>query len=146
MESHELYQEIILDHHHNPRCRGVLCGADASSSLLNPLCGDTVTVSIKLAGTERIESLQFTGKGCSLSQASASMMSELCNGKTLSEASELLTSFSALMSGTVDQHQKEHLGDALALEGVRKFAARIRCVMLAWEALAKCIEEVRVNP
>ncbi|MCB0320571.1 MAG: SUF system NifU family Fe-S cluster assembly protein [Bdellovibrionales bacterium] len=135
----ELYQELIIDHYKNPRCRGSVDCPNAQCSLLNPLCGDEVKV--QLAVREgRIAKVRFTGKGCSISQASASMMSELCEGKSVDEAQELVHCFTLMMRDQIDGDDLVRLGDAASLQGVRRFAARIRCAMLGWEALERCIQ------
>ncbi|RIL10196.1 MAG: SUF system NifU family Fe-S cluster assembly protein [Proteobacteria bacterium] len=141
MSLDELYQEVILDHYKNPRCRGCLAKSDASSALYNPLCGDKVELSVAVKDG-KVNEIAFSGQGCSISQASASMMSELCKGKTLEEASRRLSEFRALMRGDKKEEELVQLGDVVALGGVRKFSARVKCAMLAWEALEKCMQEL----
>ncbi|MCI5065851.1 SUF system NifU family Fe-S cluster assembly protein [bacterium] len=147
MSSEELYQELIIDHYKNPRSYGVLDTPDAECSLLNPLCGDEITVTMSADG-KAIESIRFSGKGCSISQASASMMTELCRGRSCEEALERLNLFSKMMKKEITEKELEELGDAAALQGVAKFAARIKCAMLPWDALAQCIKKVhqKVSP
>ena len=139
MTVEELYQEVLLDHYKHTRCHGCVHAPTAETELFNPLCGDRVAVSVKLEDG-RLVDVAFSGQGCAISQASASMMSELCHGKTVDEIHALGDEFRNLMRGEKDADTCENLGDAAALVGVRKFSARIRCVMLAWEALEKCLE------
>lgn len=143
MSLDELYQELLLDHFKHPRCQGCLADPSSHSHVFNPLCGDQIALTIKSDG-RNLNDLAFTGHGCSISQASASMMAELCKGKTLQEARTLLDAFRSLMRGEEPQN-KELLGDVLALEGVRKFSARIKCALLGWEALERCLEEADPN-
>jgi len=142
MSIDDLYQEVILDHFRRPRCRGCVTHPDADSALYNPLCGDQINVGIKL-NQSVIEEIAFQGQGCSISQASASMMSELCRGKTIEEVDKLCAMFRELMRGERSADQLPELGDAVSLEGVRKFSARVKCAMLAWEAIANCVEEIK---
>lgn len=141
MSLDELYQELLLDHFKHPRCSGTLAKPDASSALRNPLCGDEVKLTLAVdAG--KITEIKFTGHGCSISQASASMMSELLKDQTVASARQALSAFQGLMQGN-DNLDIGILGDAAALAGVRKFSARIRCALLAWEALENCLKQVK---
>jgi len=144
MELDDLYQELILDHHKHPRGRGTIIAPDGQESLFNPLCGDEVRVSIKQkVGAESLEQVAFDGQGCSISQASASMMSELCQGQSIEKAHELVQLFTKMMKGEASSEEIKELGDAVSLEGVQKFAARIKCAMLAWEAMEKCLGQLK---
>ena len=147
-----LYQELIIDHYKNPRCQGTLECPDAQCALLNPLCGDEVSVQIELSAdssagsaasssesSSEISRVRFHGKGCSISQASASMMSELCEGKSVEDARSLVSTFTLMLKDQLDEEELVQLGDAASLQGVKKFAARIKCAMLGWEALEKCL-------
>lgn len=139
----ELYQELILDHSKHPRCTGCIQNATCCHSMQNPLCGDKVELFVEIGGNDReqrVENIAFLGKGCSISQASASMMTSLCKGKPISEVSKLCAKFRSMMSGELKSDEVPELGDAAALKGVRKFTARIRCALLAWEVLNRCIE------
>ena len=138
----ELYQEVILDHYKHPRCHGCLSAPQAQSSLYNPLCGDHITIELTVENG-RVAQIAFSGKGCSISQAAASMMSSICEGQSIVEVEKFLNKFRALMRGEVGQSECAELGDAVALEGVRKFSARVKCAMLAWEALERCLSEVQ---
>lgn len=140
MSLDELYQELLLDHFKHPRCCGVVPQPDAASALRNPLCGDEVKLSLSIKNGV-VSEIAFSGHGCSISQASASMMSDLVKGKTVAAVRQAIRSFQSLMQGN-DQLDISTLGDAAALAGVRKFSARIRCALLAWEALENCLGQL----
>ena len=142
MSLDDLYQEVILDHFRKPRCQGCVSNPSGEATLFNPLCGDQISLSLKLEG-EKIQDLGFTGHGCSISQASASMMADACRGKDVSIARSLGEDFKAMMRGEKKAEDLPDLGDAAALEGVRKFSARVKCALLAWEALEKCLEQAK---
>ena len=137
----DLYQELILDHHKNPRCRGKIEDADARSVLFNQLCGDEVELEIKVEG-DLVSDIRFVGNGCAISQASASMLGEICKGKKIEDVRGQLANFIEMMKGKKKNSEDGELGDAQALEGVRRFPTRIRCAMLAWEALDKCLAKL----
>jgi len=139
VELDELYREIILDHYRNPRNRGSLDQPSATSEGDNPLCGDEVRVDLDIRDG-RIFDVRFAGKGCSISQASASMMTEAIKGLSLEEAESLFEMFKGLMYGA-DQVDVEALGDLEALQGVRKFPVRVKCATLAWNTLEEALEE-----
>ena len=131
-----LYQELILDHYRRPRNKGTLAAAaSAEGGARNPLCGDELTVTVALDG-ERVSAVRFMGSGCSISQASASMMTLLVDGRTLAEVAALRRRFSQLLAGDPDAAADPSLGDARALAGVAKFPTRHKCAAMAWEALA----------
>ncbi|TMI76960.1 MAG: SUF system NifU family Fe-S cluster assembly protein [Bacillati bacterium ANGP1] len=134
----DLYREVILDHYTRPRNKGTIDGADITVEGANPLCGDELSVYVKLTGG-RISDVRFVGRGCSISQASASMMTDQIKGKTLREARALVGQFKAMMHG--EDVPEEELGDLMALQGVRKFPVRIKCATLAWVALDQGVEE-----
>jgi nitrogen fixation NifU-like protein len=138
-ELDELYRDIILDHYRNPRHRGSLASPSASHEGLNPLCGDEVTVEL-LVEADRIADVAYKGSGCSISQSSASMMTDAIEGKPLDEVKRLSRDFTAMMRGeaTVDP---ESLGDLEALSGVRKFPVRVKCATLAWHTLEEALQE-----
>jgi nitrogen fixation NifU-like protein len=144
MSLQALYQELILRHYRNPRNRGVLAEAGAVIALNNPLCGDEVTLQLRIEG-EAIVGVRFTGHGCSISQASASMMTEQLEGKTLAEARALAARFRQLIHGDPEAAQDKGLGDLRALAGVAKFPMRVKCAMLAWNALDEA-EKVLTSP
>lgn len=136
----DLYQALILDHYRRPRNRGKMDAPDRSVELLNPLCGDEIAVELRLEG-EKLGEVKFHGHGCSISQASASMMTELLKGKPVAEAGELVALFKSMLRGEADPEQAgERIGDLVALHGVTQFPARIKCATLAWNALQLAIE------
>ena len=140
-ELDELYREIILDHYRSPRNRGSLDQPSASSEGDNPLCGDELRLDLDIRDG-RIFDVRFEGKGCSISQASASMMTEAIKGLSLEEVESLFEMFKGMMysAGEVDV---EALGDLEALQGVRKFPVRVKCATLAWNTLQEALEEFR---
>ena len=140
----ELYREVILDHYRNPRNPDPVADAQIRAEGFNPFCGDQVSLQIKLSGSGIIESVGLQGGGCSISLASASMLTELLKGKTLDEAQAASDTFRRLMHGEpVDKADLEALGDLEVLEGVRKFPIRIKCALLCWAALEEGMEEYR---
>jgi nitrogen fixation NifU-like protein len=138
-ELDDLYKEIILDHYRNPRHRGSLESPSATHEGLNPLCGDEVTVALLVDG-DRISDVAYKGSGCSISQSSASMMTEAIEGKSLADVKRLSESFTAMMRGD-ENVDPESLGDLEALSGVRKFPVRVKCATLAWHTLEEALEE-----
>ena len=135
----DLYREIILDHYRNPRHRGSLASPTATHEGLNPLCGDEVTVELLVEG-DRIADVAYKGSGCSISQSSASMMTDAINGKPLDEVKRLSGDFTAMMRGE-EQVDPESLGDLKALSGVRKFPVRVKCATLAWHTLNTALQQ-----
>ena len=140
----ELYQEIILDHYRRPRNRGKVDPADLKASDSNPLCGDEIEVTAKLTDG-KISDLKFEGHGCSISTASASIMTQKLIGKTPAEAAAFIESFQKMMRGDVPFGGKE-LGDLKALEGVLKFPVRVKCATLAWHTASKGVAKVMSKP
>jgi nitrogen fixation NifU-like protein len=134
MQLDNLYQEVILDHYKHPENKGLSANYDAQVHHVNPSCGDEITLNLSLNGT-KIESLSWDGVGCSISQASASIMSGLILGKTLSEAQKILDNFVELMqSKGIGKPDESILEDAVALAGVSQYPARIKCALLGWMA------------
>ena len=134
MQLDNLYQEVILDHYKNPQNKELASDNDAQVHHVNPSCGDEITLGVKLTG-ERIDSINWDGVGCSISQASTSIMSDLLIGKTLPEAESIANDFLHLMqSKGADEGDPEVLEDAVALAGVSKYPARIKCALLGWMA------------
>ena len=131
----DLYKEIILDHYRRPRNRGELKNADLEEYLNNPLCGDDVTVYANLRDG-RLDEVAFTGRGCSISQASASMLAERLLGKSREEAGKEIKAFLEMMR----TEEREDLGDLAALKGVVQTPNRIRCATLAWDAFRRGLE------
>lgn len=130
----ELYQEIILDHWKHPRGRGLAEPYAAESHQVNPTCGDEITVRVSLSGGEQVD-VSYEGMGCSISQASASVLYELVNGRPLGEGLKRHDAFTELMQGRGQVTPDEALlEDAVAFAGVAKYPARIKCALLAWMA------------
>ena len=129
-----LYQELILEHYRNPRNKGELADHTAEARVANPVCGDEVTVQIRLDG-DRIEDIAFHGHGCSISQASVSMMTVLIKGRERGAAILLADLFTEMMHGDEGAASDGSLGDLRALQGVSKFPVRIRCALLGFDAL-----------
>jgi len=142
----DLYREVILDHYRNPRRRGALEHPDAHADGQNPLCGDELSLDLALDG-DRVTDVRLQGRGCSISQASASMMAEAIAGKTLAEVAALTHRFKVMMEieegdpGIDDSRPGAALGDLEALRGVRRFPVRIKCADLPWATLAQALEE-----
>ena len=138
----ELYQDLILDHYKHPRCKGLLVSPDAGADVVNPLCGDQISLRIS-AKDNIVVDVSFEGKGCAISQASASMMAESCKGKTIDEVQTLISTFKGFMVGESDSTSLEQIGnDLVALEGVKKFTARIKCAVLSWDAMERCLKNL----
>lgn len=138
MQLEELYRDVILEHKRNPRNYGRLDPHDASAVGHNPLCGDSLSLTLRLAG-ESIGELRFTGEGCAISVASASLMSEVVRGKPLAEVEALYREVHALL--TEPGHVADPaLGKLQALSGVREFPARVKCASLAWHTLHAALE------
>jgi nitrogen fixation NifU-like protein len=126
----ELYREIVLDHHRDPRNSDAIDAPTHEGKAINPFCGDEVHVKIRLQDVG-IEELSITGVGCSISQASASLMGEEIKGKTAEQITRLAEQFNALMSGSADSMES----DLDVLKGVKRYPVRIKCALLAWSAL-----------
>ena len=133
-----LYQDLILDHYRRPRNKGRVEAPAAEGGARNPLCGDELTVTLAI-DDGRVTDARFTGAGCSISQASASMMTELVRGRTVPEVLELRRSFGRLLAGDADAAADPALGDARALAGVARFPTRHKCAAMGWEALGDAL-------
>ena len=135
----ELYQEIILDHNRRPRNFGVPDQSNRTAKGHNPLCGDIVTVYLLLE-EDVVKDIQFEGKGCAISIASASIMTELIIGKTEAEALELFQSFHGFVTGDDAFELADELEELKALSGVRDYPMRVKCATLAWHSLAAALD------
>ncbi len=138
----ELYQEVILDHHKKPRNFRKLNDADRQMEGYNPLCGDRVTVYLKLDG-EVVKDVSFQGSGCAISVASASMMTDALKGKTLAEAEALFKTFHELLTGQPARSASEGsppLGKLAVFSGVREFPVRVKCATLPWHTFHAALE------
>jgi len=137
----ELYQEVILDHSRHPRHYGVLEGASHKAEGYNPLCGDKVTVYLQLDADGRVADIGFEGKGCAISQASASMMTDMLKGRDRADAEKLMQGFLHLVKGedaTDLQGEDREMLDVMA--GVSAFPMRIKCATLAWHTMKSALE------
>jgi nitrogen fixation NifU-like protein len=160
----DLYREIILDHYRNPRNRGELDAPPATRvEGFNPLCGDEIVVFLDVSDDGTIADIRIGGQGCSISQSSASMMSQAVKGKTVAEVEALTRAFKGMMSihesaldgdddtnhtgaaGEQPTDAEVKLGDLEALRGVVKFPVRIKCATLSWNTLAQGLDEARAG-
>ncbi|OLE24116.1 MAG: SUF system NifU family Fe-S cluster assembly protein [Actinobacteria bacterium 13_1_20CM_3_71_11] len=134
MQLDQLYQDIILDHYKRPHGRGLREPYEAQAHHVNPTCGDEVTIRVHLSG-ETIADVSYDGMGCSISQASASVLHDLVQGRTVGEALRRQEAFQALMSGRGQvEPDEELLEDGVAFAGVAKYPARVKCALLPWMA------------
>ncbi len=141
----DLYRDVILDHFRNPRNRGTLEQADIRVEGVNPFCGDKISLTVKLENG-LIREVRMDGNGCSISQASASMMTEALKGKTLSESQKLVQDFKHMMlEKGAAADLPEALEELAALEGVKKYPVRIKCAVLAWNTLLEGIRAFAEN-
>ena len=133
---HGLYGESIMDHYRSPRHRPALASSDIESEEFNPFCGDRIILQIKLDDAGRIAQVSSRSEGCSIIQATASMMAEALLGKSLEQAAALGRAFRAIMRGeSLDQESASELGDLVAMQVVREYPVRIKCALLPWLAL-----------
>lgn len=135
----ELYKEVILDHYRAPRNKGRIDPHDVALERNNPLCGDEIELFLKFDG-ETVEGVAFEGKGCSISQASTSMMTEKVKGLAAKDAAELAESIKRMMAGE-DDGDADTLGDLVSLKGVVKYPVRIKCALLGWNTLLEGLAE-----
>lgn len=134
---HDLFQQVILDHYRRPRNKGHLEGATHSVTMNNPLCGDVIDLLLRVE-RGRIADARFQGRGCSISQASASMMTARLRGKSVEEALRLANAFTRMLHGDGEATTDPDLGDLRALAGVARFPVRVKCALLPWN----CLEEL----
>jgi nitrogen fixation NifU-like protein len=139
MPSEALYQELILEHNRKPRNFREMPDADRTIEGRNPLCGDSLTLWVKLEN-DAIADVSFKGQGCAISKASASLMTAAVKGKTRAEAEDLFGRFHQLVTGTLPESEQQSLGSLRALGGVSRFPLRVKCASLAWHALHSALE------
>jgi len=139
-EIEELYQEVILDHSRRPRNFGELPDAAVRVHGDNPACGDEIHLAVKLDDDGGLEDIKFTGRGCAISQASASLMTMKLKGKSRAEAMEMLRAFHDLVTNDSEEAPKA-LGDLRVMRGVRNFPQRVKCAMLPWRAVEQAFEQ-----
>ena len=130
----DLYQEVIVDHNRNPRNYGGIEAADRTLEGFNPLCGDRLTLYLKLDG-DRISDISFAGSGCAISVASASLMTEAVKGRSLAEAEQVFSRFHELVTGDHAEVDFDTYGKLAALAGVRDYPSRVKCATLCWHTL-----------
>jgi nitrogen fixation NifU-like protein len=134
-ELNDLYQEVILDHNKNPRNFREIETATNTADGNNPLCGDALRVYVKMED-DRVKDVAFKGSGCAISKASASMMTQVVKGKSLTEAEVLFDEFHRMVLGELDEEAEEnHLGKLKIFAGVKEFPARVKCASLSWHTL-----------
>jgi nitrogen fixation protein NifU and related proteins len=138
-ELDELYRDLILDHYRHPRNKGHLEHASSQTEGYNPLCGDEIAVDLMLDG-DVVSDVAFSGRGCSISQASGSMMTAAIKGHRKEEALALINAFTRMMTDP-DDESEEDLGDLEAFQGVAKFPVRVKCATLAWHVLEEGLEK-----
>lgn len=137
----DLYKEVILDHYRAPRNKGRLDPHDVALERNNPLCGDEIELFVKLDG-DTVEGIAFEGKGCSISQASASMMTEKLQGLSAKDARGVAESIKRMMAGE-EEGDMDQLGDLVSLKGVVKYPVRIKCALLGWNTLLEALDETQ---
>lgn len=130
----DLYQEVIFDHNRKPRNFRVMENADREVEGFNPLCGDRLTLFLKMDG-DKIVDASFQGSGCAISTASVSLMTEILKGKTETEAEDLFKQFHEMTTGKEEEVNLEAIGKLAVLAGVREYPARVKCATLAWHTL-----------
>ncbi|HTO40156.1 MAG TPA: SUF system NifU family Fe-S cluster assembly protein [Rhizomicrobium sp.] len=137
----ELYQEVILDHSRHPRHYGPLDHATHTGEGYNPLCGDRVAIHLSVDKDDRIAQIKFEGKGCAISQASASLMTDMLTGRTLAEAEKLMGGFLHLVKGDAPSDLNEDDRERLdVMAGVSAFPMRVKCATLAWHTMKSALE------
>jgi nitrogen fixation NifU-like protein len=136
----ELYQEVILDHSRHPRHFGPLAGATHMGEGYNPLCGDRVKIYLNLDSHNRIADIKFEGKGCAISQASASLMTEMLVGRTVAEAEKLMGGFLHLVKGEETELAGDDRDRLEVMAGVSAFPMRVKCATLAWHTMKSAVE------
>jgi nitrogen fixation protein NifU and related proteins len=141
-ELRDLYQEVILDHNKKPRNYRVMENADHRADGHNPLCGDRVTVFVRLTG-DRIEDVSFQGSGCAISKASASLMTDSVKGQSVGDVESLFRDFQSMVTAAPDSdiESPDSLGKLAVFAGVREFPSRVKCASLAWHALRAALKE-----
>jgi len=139
-----LYREILLDHYQNPRNQGTMDDADTASHGHSPLCGDEIDVFVKLRG-DLLDDVRFSGRGCSISQASASMMTQSVKGHEVADAEEMAAGFRAMMLENGVLPARPEMEDLEALQGVKKFPVRVKCALLPWSTLKEALETYRTR-
>jgi len=145
MAFNDLYQEIILDHYRNPHNFGEIQRSCTVVEEDNPTCGDQIKLSLWVDENKTIQDIKFSGQGCAISIASASIMTETVKGKTTDEAKEIANTIITTMRGEGDPDVLDEYGDLIALKGVIQFPARVKCATLAWHALEDALQKAEAG-
>ena len=135
-----LYQQLILEHYRSPRNKGELEDSTVEIHMANPVCGDEIRLQLRIED-DRIAEAKFVGQGCSISQASISMMTSLLQGRPVDEAEALAERFTEMMHGDEEAAKDKSLGDLRALQGVSKFPVRIKCALIGFDALQEALKK-----
>jgi len=143
MDINELYREVILDHNDHPRNKRIPEKYDLHEHGSNPLCGDKVDLYLTLDSNRTVQNISFSGHGCSISQASISMLTEVMTGKTIPEINALINDFKGMMLEDKENPflNNEDLEDLASLEGVKQYPVRIKCALLGWNTLSEAIKK-----
>lgn len=141
----DLYQEVVFDHNRNPRNFRVMEEATRKIEGYNPLCGDRITLFVRLNEAGIIEDVSFQGQGCAISTASASLMTEMVKGMTEAQAEELFANFHRVTTGQTDDAELNGLGKLAVLAGVRAYPARVKCATLPWHSLQAALKSDAEN-
>jgi nitrogen fixation NifU-like protein len=136
----DLYQQVILDHNKKPRNFHAMDGATHTCEGFNPLCGDRLTVYLRLDPAGVIDEVSFTGSGCAISKSSASMMISNLKGKTQAQAREMFASFRKMVTGEAESADEERLGKLSIFSGVKEYPSRVKCATLAWHTMACALD------
>jgi nitrogen fixation NifU-like protein len=136
----DLYRDVIMDHYKSPRNQGATTDANVVVEGVNPLCGDEIKLWLSISSDDIVTAATFEGHGCSISQASVSIMTEAITGKPVAEVGRIISEFRAMMLDGADANETL-LGDGIALEGVRDFPVRIKCAVLSWNTLKLGLDE-----
>jgi nitrogen fixation NifU-like protein len=138
----EMYESIILDHYRNPRHTDPLDHADVDVEAQNPFCGDEIHIQLTLDDDGKVQEISVSGRGCAISQSSASLLSEMLEGKDVEQAMEQITLMRRMLrNDNMTEEELDQLGDLVALEGVKRFPVRIKCALLSWTALEDALQE-----
>lgn len=141
----DLYQEVVFDHNRNPRNFRVMADANRKVEGYNPLCGDRITLYLKISDEGVIEDVSFQGSGCAISTASASLMTEIVKGMHESEAEQLFETFHRITTGKEEAFDLEELGKLAVLAGVRAYPARVKCATLPWHSLKAALHDTEAT-
>lgn len=142
MSAADLYQQVILDHNKKPRNYGLVPDADRQAEGFNPLCGDRISLNMKLDG-ERIEAIGFEGESCAICKSSASMMTMAVKGKSVAESEQMIQEFRAMATGKLEPAKEpHHLGRLTVLAGVSQLPTRVKCAILPWHTLHAALHAI----